>query len=231
MNPTLSVSSNPRAPLGMSSRGSAALRAFKSGFFDRKKVMDALDEAQRVAFLRGAAWVAKVAQRSMRYRKKASAPGSPPSARSGTDGSLLRKMLYFAWDETAREAIAGPVKLGSRSDTPKLHERGGTKAVRPPRPLKAGDVGPIRIVLGGAKRRGGRSTKSVPGDKAGRSVVYAPLRTTKQAELATVIQRNVYSAKELRYPPRPYMGPALANSRDKIAEFWSGALGSGSKKP
>lgn len=223
MQPTLRVTPGPNDPPRLSGAARNALSSWKSGFFDRAKVLAALDEAGRVALLRAGSWVRKVAQQSMRYRKSASAPGQPPSARKGADGSLLRRHLYFAWDDTAKDVVVGPVRLGS-SSVPRLHEFGGTLQGVRRKPRSVGEGGPIRIVGEGVWDFG-PSTKFVRGDPKHRQVVYARLRTPEMARRATEIENELYAHGDRRYPPRPYMRPALEASSAKIAEFWRDALG------
>lgn len=65
------------------------------------------------------------AQRSMRTRKGASAPGTPPNAHGSR---LLRKLLYFALSADGRQVVAGPILKSSTKSigVPRMHEKGGT---------------------------------------------------------------------------------------------------------
>lgn len=208
----------------MSARGAASMRAFKSGFFNRDKVMKAMDEATYFALMSSGAWVRKVAQRSMRYRKSKSRPGEPPSARQGPARSLLRSMLYFAYDFQSQEVVVGPVKLGPESSVPSLHEYGGVQQAVRRKPKIAGDTGPIRIVDDRVFEFG-PSTEFAKKDPKQRQIVYIRLKTAKQAAESTEIEETLYASLDRRFPKRPFMRPALVQSADKIVSFWENSLG------
>jgi hypothetical protein len=160
----------------------------------------------------------------MRYRKTKSSPGQPPSARQGESGSLLRKFLFFSWDEQTKGVVIGPVKLGRESDVPRLHEFGGTLRGLRRKVKSVGDTGPIRIVDEGSFEFG-PSTRFAKGDPRQRQIVYVKLDTAAQAAKSTAIENELYGHLDRRYPPRPYMRPALEQSQGKIAEFWADSLG------
>lgn len=224
MGPFIRVTPGPNDPPPLSGGSRSALARVKSGFFDRSKVLAAMDEATHVALLKAGAWVRKVAQRSMRYRKTASAPGTPPSARSGQEGSLLRRFLFFAYDEPAKQVVVGPLRLGAEADVPRLHEYGGTRKAVRRKPKQVGQTGPISIVDGGDFKVG-PSTRPVKGDPKQRQVVYVRLRTAAMAQKATEIEEMLYAHLDAKYPPRPYMRPALESSSEMIAKFWANSLG------
>jgi hypothetical protein len=73
-------------------------------FFDSAKVLQALPPAKRRALIKGAAFTRGVARRSMRRRKKASAPGNPPSVHVGT----IKRLLTFGYDLVQQTAVVGP---------------------------------------------------------------------------------------------------------------------------
>lgn len=116
--------------------GGKSLAQVKQWFFDRDKVQKAADRATLIALNRVGGTVRKVAQRSMRYRKGASAPGQPPSAhrngRQGTGraakskytGAWLREFLFYAYDPLTRTVVVGPLGF-KKSTVPALHEFGG----------------------------------------------------------------------------------------------------------
>lgn len=224
MHPFIRVTPGPNDPPRLSGGSRSALARVKSGFFNREKVLAAMDEATHVALLKAGAWVRKVAQRSMRYRKKASAPGQPPSARKGEAGSLLRKLLFFAYDESSRQVVVGPLRLGAGADVPKLHEFGGIRRGMRRKPKQVGQTGPIRLVAEGVWDFG-PSARFAKGDPKQRQIVYVRLKTPRMAEASTKIEDTLYSHLDAKYPPRPFMRPALTSSSDKIAEFWANSLG------
>ena len=105
----------------------------KGLFFDSKKVQSATTKAERRVLSRFGAYVRRSARSSIRRRKRASAPGQPPSSHTG----LLKRFIFFAYEPRRRSVVIGPVRLNQKSGEalPAL-EHGG----------------PVRIV----SRRGGR---------------------------------------------------------------------------
>jgi hypothetical protein len=102
------------------------LRQAKGGFFDRPRVMSAVNAAERKVLSRFGAFVRQRARSSIRQRKNPSPPGSPPSSHVG----LLRQFILFSWDPARRSVVIGPTKLNGRdNEAPRLLEHGGT-AVR-----------------------------------------------------------------------------------------------------
>jgi hypothetical protein len=96
----------------------------KEFFFDRQKVVDAMDKASKAALSKAGAFIRQTARSSMRKRKRASEPGKPPSVHVGT----LKKLLYFAYDPAQRSVVIGPQKFAKGEAGP-LNEFGG-RAVR-----------------------------------------------------------------------------------------------------
>lgn len=149
-------------------------------FFDSPRVIAAVDVATRRAMSKMGAFVRTRARSSIRKRKKPSPPGSPPSSHVGT----LRNLLFFAFDPVTYSVVVGPVLLGRRPD-----------AV--PGTLEAGAVVPrvVREPLPAARR----ATKR-------QAAAYRRLLKEGRLVRPPVRLRTVAAA----YPPRPYMGPALA---------------------
>lgn len=83
-------------------------------FFDRAKVIDAMDRKTHRVLSSTGAFGRSVMQRGMRYRKKASTPGDYPSARRGN--ALLRDGIFFGYNASAREVVVGP-RLLDRTDS------------------------------------------------------------------------------------------------------------------
>lgn len=101
-----------------------SLDQFKGAFFDREAVLKLMDRATAKALSKFGAFVRRRAQTSLRYRTKASAPGSPPSAhksalsgikpgnlkRKNQPTSPLRGFIFFAYDKETQSVIIGPAK-------------------------------------------------------------------------------------------------------------------------
>ncbi len=97
----------------------------KGMFFDSPKVMRAVDKATRRVLSKFGAYVRRGAKSSIRKRKKASAPGSPPSSHTG----LLKQFIYFGYDPAARSVVIGPARLNKTSGTaPAALEYGGSSS-------------------------------------------------------------------------------------------------------
>jgi hypothetical protein len=76
------------------------------------------------------AFVRQRARSSLRRRKKASKPGSPPSVHSSDSFATLKNIL-FAYDADTKSVVVGPVALrgGHGVAVPGLHEFGGSTRV------------------------------------------------------------------------------------------------------
>lgn len=111
-------------------------------FFDKKKVIDAVDRATRKIFSKFGANVRKRAQKSLEYAKGISRPGRPPHAHktitvkktSKSTGrvrfrsvSFLREFLFFAFEPSTKTVVIGPARLNSTvtSDALSALEYGG----------------------------------------------------------------------------------------------------------
>ena len=95
-------------------------------FFDSEKVLAATTRAERRNLSRFGAYVRQTAKRSIRKRKRAAAPGSPPSSHSGA----LRKRIFFQFDLNRRSVIVGPERISSKlGDAPHALEEGGTSVI------------------------------------------------------------------------------------------------------
>jgi len=98
----------------------------KAIFFDRKAVRSAVDRTTRRVLSKFGAFVRRGAKSSIRKRKRASAPGEPPSSHTG----LLRRFIFFGYDRSRRSVVIGPQRLNQKiSDAPRTLEHGGTSTV------------------------------------------------------------------------------------------------------
>lgn len=180
---------------------------FTRFFFDRKGVEAAAGRAKVKALSRFGAVVRRVAQTSMRYRKSASPPGQPPSAhkskrlaamkkvgRAKHNGALLRELLFFAYDPRTTSVVVGPVGFKSRG----------------------GPTVPELHEYGG-ERQAGKGEVMLVKNPAGRDP-----RTGRFYSRGTQPVR--LTGKTLRYPPRPFMRPALDKALPKFAEKFKGTV-------
>jgi len=96
-------------------------------FFDSPKVVRAVDKSTRKVLSRFGAFVRRTAKGSIRKRKKASAPGTPPSSHTG----LLKRFIFFGFDTQKRSVVIGPTRLteNNRGEAPSILEYGGRTTV------------------------------------------------------------------------------------------------------
>jgi len=66
----------------------------KHMFFDRPRVVAAVDRTKRKALSRGGAFVRQSAKTSIRKRKGSAPPGKPPRSHEGS----LRRLILFGYD-------------------------------------------------------------------------------------------------------------------------------------
>lgn len=146
-----------------------SMSATKRMFFDRQKVIRAVDTATHKNLSKFGAFVRTRAKSSIRYRKVASAPGRPPSAHrvmarnkvskgvaKKQSVSPLRELIFFAYEQTAGQhnVIIGPIIFnqslraarakrtnmpGRRATVPSVLEFGGQS-------LFSGATGKSRLV-------------------------------------------------------------------------------------
>jgi hypothetical protein len=96
------------------------------GFFDSKKVIAAVDKAERRVFSRFGAFVRRTAKSSIRKRKRSAEPGRPPSSHTG----LLKRFIYFAYEPASHNVVIGPIALsGKIGAAPLALEHGGRSKV------------------------------------------------------------------------------------------------------
>jgi len=103
------------------------IEAVKRNFFDRDKVQKAADRATRKNHSKFGAFVRTRARTSIRKRKGTSMPGRPPYSHVG----LVRDKIFFAWDESIKGVVIGPVLLNKPNPRAlELLEHGGVGVIR-----------------------------------------------------------------------------------------------------
>ena len=128
-----------------------------------------------------------------------SAPGTPPHTHVPWKHMLgFRRNLYNAYDKGTHSAVVGPSKKGQEWTIPRLHEFGGSKGLK-------------EYVL---VPKWERYNKPI--------VKWVGLRDDPgQGWLPTGRSRS------FTYPARPYMAPALAKTRPRLAKLFEGAFSAG----
>jgi hypothetical protein len=117
----------------------------KGVFFDSSVVLAAVNKATIKALSKAGAFVRRSAQTSIRYGKKVSAPGKPPTGyraqgfrryaktKSGfaiRATSPLRELIFFAYDAAGESVVVGPVEYREAKQrkwkAPAVLEAGGS---------------------------------------------------------------------------------------------------------
>ena len=96
----------------------------KQFFFDRPRVVAAVDRAKRKALSRGGAFIRQSAWTSIRKRKGSAPPGKPPHSHEGS----LRRLILFGYDRSTDSVVVGPVGF-TRSAAPNVLEFGGKTVI------------------------------------------------------------------------------------------------------
>ena len=191
----------------------------KECFFDRPKVVAAMDAATRAVLTQFGAYVRTDARHSMPYRLKRSAPGQPPSSHKGT----LRDNIFFAFDPAAHSVVIGPVPLG-KGTAPGVLEHGGWAQVKSLRKRRVvGKSGEIRI---GGRRSKTTRTIILPNNTRVQ-VTFAKLETGAQADRANQLNEQIYGPDRVRMiwvEPRPYMEPAKQKELGMLDRLWKNSL-------
>ena len=181
----------------------------KRFFFDRKAVADIVGKKAAKNLSKAGAFVRTKARQSMRRRKKASAPGSPPSAHS-KDAKATLKNIQFAFDPARLSIFVGPELLNVKYPVPVpgLLERGGTTTLNQSRIIPREF---LRIGLH-------RSIKKEKNE----------WRTVSQGRINIRNRRQTRNGKpffefrkvQATYAARPFMGPALVAEAPKFPSLF-----------
>lgn len=189
--------------------GAVGIRLRKDSFFDRQAVKDAVGSIAAYNLSRGGSFIRQTARRSMRTRRKPSAPGTPPSAHSKAHqekaglakrGPLLKDKLFFQYDHASQSVVVGPEALpGSKNPVPEMHEYGGQYVVRK------------RVIKPKVKRK-----PATPKQLAALELLRRNGMLKKQS--------STYVNVTARYPARPFMGPALEKETPKLVGVWADSV-------
>lgn len=112
----------------------------KKTFFTNAAIKEKIDPAMRKVFSKFGAFVRQRAKTSIRKapkqkknakpgqkeKRRTSLPGKPPLSHTG----LLKKMIYFGYDDVQKVVVIGPVQAGSNTGAPETLEEGGTAVIR-----------------------------------------------------------------------------------------------------
>jgi hypothetical protein len=188
----------------------------KEFFFDRMKVIEAVEKGRADALSKLGGFVRTSARRSMRKARrmkeselsetqlalwkasggkrenlplKSSEPGQPPRVRKG----MLKNGILFAYDPKTKSVVAGPVKFNGSGDTAADLEYGGTTEI-------------TLVELDTKPRKGRKATgKQLEAFLRERAAGTLPSSGSRKRRVKSKIAR------------RPYMSPALEKARPLIA--------------
>lgn len=176
-------------------------------FVDRRAVREVMDRRTLAVFGRFGAFVRKVAQRSIRRRKRPSQPGSPPSSHSGE----LRRFLYFAVDTRRRSVVIGPAATNQTFFDDDMRPVRGTV----PEVLEYG--GAITIVeewTGSRWRRRDLRTQGAVSD----------VDALRHSDRSNIFRGRPIRKRRVNIQRRPYMGPAFAIGQRELAGMWQDSI-------
>jgi hypothetical protein len=81
-----------------------------------------MDKSERKLLSKAGAFVRRSARSSIRKRKRASAPGKPPSSHTGE----YKRSILFGYDKANRSVVIGPSVNFGGAEVPTLLEFGGS---------------------------------------------------------------------------------------------------------
>lgn len=96
----------------------------KHMFFDRPRIVAALDRTKRKALSRGGAFIRQAAKTSIRKRKGSAPAGKPPHSHEGS----LRRLILFGYDQRTDSVVVGAVGF-KKSTAPNVLEFGGPAVI------------------------------------------------------------------------------------------------------
>lgn len=161
------------------------------------------------------AYIRGIAKRSIKVSKDPAPPGHQPHTRKGR----LKKAIFYGVERQRQGVVIGPTvsEVGRIGHT---HEFGGTE---PPKKQKGRKTN-FRIEVGGHG----------PIDVEGGKPVVVRLKTDRQVAKAQEVAQSLppsqggpESKRPRKYPPRPFMGPALEISKARLPRLWANSVRGG----
>ncbi len=184
----------------------------KAKFFDRTRVMAAVDRRTGTVLSRFGGLVRKVARQSIRPRLKASQPGQPPSSHT----RLLKEGIWYAYEPARRSVVIGPVGLN------KVYIDGAgqpTQGTVPQTLEQGGQIGILEALWHYRYRVAGRGKNRTAVREEGdfwEQIPISKIRRRKDAGHRTRLRTVTIQA-------RPYMGPAFDVGISQLPGIWSAA--------
>jgi len=176
---------------------------FNRANFDLNKgiLADKTASAVERNLVRNGLMLRRTMQQLMRYRKKPSKPGQPPSAHKvdakHPRGPLLKKMLFSDFDRATKSVVAGPEGFGT-GNVPSMVDGGSVIRIR--RPM--------------VSRRTGKPMS--PKQK---------MAFERKKKAGTLPPRSrVMETVSVRVAPRPFRDPALKKEGPKLKGVWANTV-------
>jgi len=169
----------------------------KKAFFDRQRIIDAVDRATRKALSKSLAFVRQTAKTTvLRRRKRPSSPGQAPSVHSRDPIASLRNILFF-YDERTKSGVVGPVRLNGSAF--------------------AGSSNTVPAILEGGARESIREEQYIGTSQPERW--YRPTNRSRSS-------RKRYRRRIANYEARPFMAPSLKIelSKGNISSPWANVI-------
>lgn len=196
---------------------------------DTAKLVRRYKKAYPQTFRAAGAYIRAIAQKSIKKTtsQEPSPPGKPPKTRA-KEGGLRKAIAYAAEKESV---VIGPTQSGV-GKIGHTHEFGGQEPPKTPPVarkynwrLVIGGHGPIRIK--GSSVIVGRLTSAAQVERA-KELAPAAMETSEVQYLDSLMAHWTTGRSKVRkYPARPFMGPALQRSKERLPRLWANSVKGG----
>lgn len=212
--------------------------SIKGFFLDTRTIEGAARKGSEKALAKAGAYLRNAGRWQLRRRKTPSMPGQSPSVRSKDSVATLRNILYGV-DPAGPSMVCGPVGLHAKDfadgnitagAVPGVLEFGGTLGILEKfRPFNR--EGAIRAF--GTRANQYVEEFGVLPEWVARDIYKQDFAKRVDRDLggiwvpASRKRRNRYltRVRTAKYAARPFMGPALDKSREKLPLLWAASLG------
>lgn len=180
--------------------------------FDAKKITKAARKGSLDSLKDAGKYIYGIARKSIKRTSEPAPPGHQPHTRKGQ----LPRAVRFAVEKQYLGVVIGPTNTGI-GKIGHTHEFGGTE---PPKKYKKPNW---KVVVGGhgpIRRIGGKQ-----------KLLVVRLNTPRQVSVAENLIETLPpseggppSKKKRKYPPRPFMGPALKIALPYLPKMWRNSV-------
>jgi hypothetical protein len=187
------------SPVGLTVKG------MKATFFDRP-ILDRVEKGEQQALLEIGSLTRTIARRSIKKRKKPSAPGEAPKSHGGQ----LKDFLFFAFDAEAKSVVIGPAALKQNNAFDTRHDQaaGGLLEFGGEFQLAYHDWSPM-----------GWAIEKQKAAKEGRAPLkLAPFFNPRLSMKSKLVGKTTW--KPAAVAARPFMKPAYDEMRPQLVRFF-----------